>query len=50
MLNDFFCVTKWRSVGQELPEIGTVYEEQAHHGAVQQEHTGHIEIRRVTHP
>ncbi len=36
--------------GVELPEVGTVNEKQAHHGAVQQEHTGHVEIRRVTHP
>lgn len=36
--------------GVELPEVGTVNEEQAHHGAVQQEHAGHVEIRRVAHP
>lgn len=34
---------------ERLPEVGAVHEEDAHHHAVQQEHTGHIEIRWVTH-
>lgn len=44
MKNESSCLG-W--AGVELPEVGTVDEEQAHHRAVQQEHTGDVEIRRV---
>lgn len=37
---------RWTQV--ELPEVSTINEEQAHHHAIQQEHTGNVEICRIT--
>lgn len=34
--------------GWRIPEVGSVAEEDTHHGAVEQEHAGDVEIRRVT--
>lgn len=39
-----------RNTTEELPEIDSVDEEEAHHRTVQQEHKAHVEVRRVAHP
>lgn len=33
--------------GRRIPEVGSVAEEDTHHGTVEQEHAGDVEIRRV---
>lgn len=34
---------------QALPEVDAVDEEQAHHQAIKEKHTGHVEIRWIAH-